>query len=82
MANVLVQESSLQAIAADIRQQNGSQNTYTPAQMAPAIAAISGGPDPESKSENYALPTCQVFHLWKQQSRSAFICTTGQYGIC
>ena len=43
MANVLVQESSLQAIAAAIRQQNGTQNTYTPAQMAPAIAAISGG---------------------------------------
>ena len=40
MANVLVQESSLQAIAAAIRQQNGSQNTYTPAQMAPAILDI------------------------------------------
>lgn len=43
MANVLVQESSLQAIAAAIRQQNGTQNTYTPAQMAPAILDISGG---------------------------------------
>ena len=42
MANVLVQESSLQAIAAAIRQQNGTQNTYTPAQMAPAILDISG----------------------------------------
>ena len=40
MANVLVQESSLQAIAAAIRHQNGSQNTYTPAQMAPAILDI------------------------------------------
>lgn len=48
MANVLVQESSLQAIASAIRQQNGTQNTYTPAQMAPAIAAISGsGAEPE-----------------------------------
>ena len=43
MANVLVQESSLQAIANAIRQKNGSQDTYTPAQMGPAIAAISGG---------------------------------------
>ena len=42
MANVLVQESSLQAIAAAIRQKNGTQNTYTPAQMAPAILDISG----------------------------------------
>lgn len=43
MANVLVQESSLQAIAAAIRAKNGSQNTYTPAEMAAAIRAISGG---------------------------------------
>ena len=42
MANVLVQESSLRAIANAIRQKNGSQNTYTPAQMAPAILDISG----------------------------------------
>ena len=40
MANVLVQESSLQAIAAAIRAKNGTQNTYTPAQMAAAISAI------------------------------------------
>ena len=43
MANVLVQESSLQAIANAIRQQNGSSDTYTPAQMGPAIAALRGG---------------------------------------
>lgn len=43
MANVLVQKSSLQAIAAAIRQKNGTQTGYTPAQMAPAIQAISGG---------------------------------------
>ena len=41
--NVLVAESSLQAIADAIRSKNGSQNTYTPAQMADAIIAISGG---------------------------------------
>ena len=43
MANVLVQESSLQAIAAAIRLKNGSAATYTPSQMAAAIEAISGG---------------------------------------
>lgn len=43
MANVLVQESSLSAIADAIREKNGTQNTYKPAQMASAIEAISGG---------------------------------------
>lgn len=43
MANVLVQESSLQAIADAIRQKNGLQDTYTPAQMAQAVLDISGG---------------------------------------
>ena len=43
MANVLVQESSLQGIADAIRSKNGTQNTYKPAQMADAIEAISGG---------------------------------------
>lgn len=45
MANVLVDEQSLQDIADAIRLKNGTQNTYTPAQMATAIEAIttSGG---------------------------------------
>ena len=43
MANVLVQEASLQGIADAIRSKNGTQNTYKPAQMAEAIEAISGG---------------------------------------
>ena len=43
MANVLVQESSLEDIADAIRSKNGTQNTYKPAQMAAAIQAISGG---------------------------------------
>ena len=41
--NVLVAEDSLQAIANAIRAKNGSQNTYTPGEMAAAIRAISGG---------------------------------------
>ena len=40
MANVLVQESSLISIADAIRTKTNSQNTYTPSQMADAIAAI------------------------------------------
>ena len=40
MGNVLVQESSLRAIAEAIRAQNGSEDTYTPAEMAEAVAAI------------------------------------------
>jgi hypothetical protein len=40
MGNVLVQEDSLRAIADAIRAQNGSEDTYTPAEMAEAVAAI------------------------------------------
>ena len=40
MGNVLVQESSLRAIADAIRAQSGSEGTYTPAEMAEAVAAI------------------------------------------
>lgn len=43
MANVLVQESSLQAIADAIRAKTRSRDTYTPAEMAPAIRQIDGG---------------------------------------
>lgn len=42
MANVLVEESYLQDIADSIRLKNGTQNTYTPSQMANAINNISG----------------------------------------
>ena len=43
MANVLVQESSLEAIAEAIRYKNRSRDTYTPAQMADAIRRINSG---------------------------------------
>ena len=43
MGNVLVQESSLHAIADAIRLKNGSQTLYKPAEMSDAIEAISGG---------------------------------------
>lgn len=62
MANVLVQESSLQDIADAIRAKNGSQNTYTPAQMAAAILAISGG------GNNATLGSKTIFHNGTHQA--------------
>lgn len=43
MANVLVEESSLENIADAIRSKNGQTTKYKPAEMADAISAISGG---------------------------------------
>lgn len=45
MANVLVEESSLEAIGNSIRGKNGSTNRYKPNQMAAAINALSPGED-------------------------------------
>lgn len=46
MANVLVQDTSLTAIADAIRAKNGTETTYKPAEMAAAINALpSGGGD-------------------------------------
>ena len=44
MARVLVNESNLQNIANAIRGKNGSSDTYTPSQMANAIAEIQSAP--------------------------------------
>lgn len=43
MANVLVQDTSLTAIANAIREKNGSTDTYKPAEMATAIQGIQAG---------------------------------------
>lgn len=43
MANVFVDETSLQDIADAIRSKNGTQNTYKPSQMADAITNIPSG---------------------------------------
>lgn len=43
MANVFVEESSLQDIADAIRSKNGTQNTYKPSQMADAITDLPSG---------------------------------------
>ena len=52
MANVLVEENSLRAIANAIRGKNGTAATYTPGEMAAAITAIptSAAPTLQSKS--------------------------------
>ena len=51
MSQVLVTNTYLEDIADAIRLKNGSQETYTPAEMAPAIANIIGVP------EGYLLPS-------------------------
>lgn len=43
MSNVLVEESSLRGIADAIREKNGSEETYTPSQMARAVSDIPTG---------------------------------------
>lgn len=43
MANVLVQDTALTAIADAIRAKNGTEDAYKPAEMAEAIAAIETG---------------------------------------
>jgi hypothetical protein len=42
MANVLIEESSLQDIADAIREKTGGSSTYTPAQMGSGVRSISG----------------------------------------
>lgn len=44
MAKAIIDEQSLTDIADAIRAKNGSTDTYTPAEMATAIAAITGAP--------------------------------------
>lgn len=43
MANVIIDESSLYAIADSIREKNGTENTYTPAEMSNAIDDLDVG---------------------------------------
>lgn len=43
MAEVLVQDSSLQDIADAIREKNGTETTYKPSEMGDAVRGISGG---------------------------------------
>lgn len=62
MANVLVQDSSLTAIADAIRSKNGSSTLYKPAEMASAITAIpTGGGGGEVVFKNaFIVPTANA----------------------
>lgn len=62
MANVLVQDSSLTAIADAIRAKNGTETTYKPAEMASAISAIpTGGSGGEVVFKNaFITPTANA----------------------
>lgn len=50
MAKVLISDQYLTEIGNAIRAKNGTTNTYTPAQMASAITAISGSPILQNKT--------------------------------
>ncbi len=56
MAKVVVSETYLSDIADAIRAKNGTANTYTPAQMAGAISAISGGSSPNLQAKTNISP--------------------------
>ena len=55
MANVLVEETSLEDIADAIRGKNGTQTKYKPADMADAISAISGGGITPTGTKNISI---------------------------
>lgn len=53
MANVLIEQGTMDNIADAIRAKNGSSNTYKPAQMPTAISNLSPTPSLQSKSVSY-----------------------------
>lgn len=57
MAKVLISDQYLTDIGNAIRNKNGSSNTYTPAQMGPAILAISTGSANPTLQAKTATPT-------------------------
>lgn len=57
MANVLVEENSLTAIANSIRGKNGTTNTYKPGEMSAAIDAIETGGNVEAPLVRRTLPS-------------------------
>ena len=55
MANVLVEENSLQDIADAIREKTGTSDTYTPAQMGEGVRSISGGGSSDFSTANVTI---------------------------
>lgn len=53
MANVLIEQNTMDDIADAIRSKNGSSSTYKPAQMPAAISNLSPTPSLQSKSVSY-----------------------------
>lgn len=81
MSKVLVSEENLTGIADAIREKNGSQETYTPSEMATAISNISGG---GSGGKNVQ---CDMGHYGKDQASyqdiglSLTVAKTGLYTV-
>ena len=63
MADRLIQTETLTAIADAIRDKNGTQNTYTPSQMASAISNISAGLDIKKLTATVASDTTGTITL-------------------
>lgn len=76
MADYLIQESTLDAIADAINAKTGGSSAMTPAQMVTAIGSISGGDDPEEVTlvNSYTtMPTVRTA-IQTASGRTNFFC--------
>lgn len=82
MAKGLVEQTTMTAIADAIRAKNGSENTYTPAQMADAISAITtGGGEAEYTATVWKyIPATSTFDVSGSASGTIDITLTGDLG--
>lgn len=66
MANVLVEETSLQNIANSIREKTGTEDTYKPSEMANAISGIeTGGGSVQVEIQRYTPTDSESSHTFK-----------------
>lgn len=63
MANVFVEESSLQDIADAIREKNGAEDTYKPSEMADAVRAIESGEEVFIVENTGVMYTAHIKHI-------------------